>query len=106
MLDGIELHELWELFEEVIKRRASRTDTVRAGYGEMPRERFTITEKVAYIKHLLTHGRVRLFALLDDCRSRREMIVTFLALLEMIRRGLLIAQQENDFADISCEAAA
>jgi chromatin segregation and condensation protein Rec8/ScpA/Scc1 (kleisin family) len=33
------------------------------------------------------------------------MIVTFLAVLEMMRRGMMLAYQEKDFADIYCEAA-
>ena len=103
LLDGVSVHDLWEVFAEIMQRRINRTDTVRAGYGEMPRERFTVPEKVALIKHLLTLGRVRFSNLIAECRSRREMIVTFLAVLEMIRRGFINAYQEKDFADIICE---
>jgi segregation and condensation protein A len=105
VLDGIGLDDLWEVFSDIIKRRKSRTDTVRVGYGEMPRERFTVTEKITFIRHLLKQGKVRLSKLFEDCNSRREMVVTFLALLEMMRRGLLVARQDKDFADITCEAA-
>jgi segregation and condensation protein A len=105
VLEGVSITDLWEMFSEIIQRRANRTDTVRAGYGEMPRERFTVTEKISLIQHMLKQGRVRLSVLLMNCSSRREMVVTFLALLEMMRRGLLRAHQEKDFADISCEAA-
>ncbi|MCL2187638.1 MAG: segregation/condensation protein A [Defluviitaleaceae bacterium] len=104
LLDGVSMDALWEIFAEIMQRRVARTDTVRAGYGEMPRERFTVPEKVALIKHLLTQGRVRFSKLIAQCRSRREMIVTFLAVLEMIRRGMMLAYQEKDFADIYCEA--
>ena len=103
ILEDISLQQLWEVFGEVMARRAAKTDTVRAGYGEMPRERFTIPEKVSYIRHILQQGPTRLFALLEDCRSKNEMIVTFLAVLEMVRRGMIQTQQEHDFADILCE---
>jgi len=105
VLEGVTVADLCEIFAEIMQRRAARTDTVRAGYGEMPRERFSVTEKITLIRHMLKQGKVRLFALLTDCHSRREMVVTFLALLEMMRRGMLKAQQDTDFADISCEAA-
>jgi len=104
-LDGIPMADLWQLFSDLMMRQTSRTDTVRAGYGEMPRERFTVPEKVAYIRGKLAQGRVKLSTLLYECRSRREMIVTFLALLEMIRRGIMLARQDDDFADVTCEAA-
>jgi segregation and condensation protein A len=105
VLEGVSVGDLWETFTEIMRRKDSRTDTQRAGYGEMPRERFTVTEKVAYIRHLLKQGRVNMFDLFMQCRSRGEMVTTFLALLEMIRRGMLKAHQDRDFADISCEAA-
>jgi segregation and condensation protein A len=105
VLDGVSVNDLWETFTEIMQRRVARTDTVRAGYGEMPRERFTVPEKIALIRHLLTQGRVRLSMLFEHCGSRREMVVTFLALLEMMRRGILKARQDKDFADITCEAA-
>jgi len=104
-LEGISMEDLWEMFSEIIRRREAKTDTVRVNYGELPRERFTISEKVVLIKHLLKDGPVTLSALVADCRSRQEMIVTFLALLEMMRRGILRAYQEKDFADVRCEAA-
>jgi len=105
VLEGVSVGDLLEAFTEMMRRRESRTDTQRAGYGQMPRERFTVTEKIAYIRHMLKEGRVRLSALLIECKTRGEMITTFLALLEMIRRGMLKAHQDMDFADISCEAA-
>lgn len=105
VLDGIAVQDLFAVFEEMMKRQNRRIDTVRAGYGEMPRDRFTVTAKIAHIQERLRGGRVRFLSLLEECRTRREMVVTFLALLEMIRRGILVAKQENDFGDITCEAA-
>jgi segregation and condensation protein A len=104
-LDGITVDALWEMFADIMQRRASREDTQHADYGDMPRERFTVPEKIALIRHMLKKGRVRLSALLLNCRTRMEMVVTFLALLEMMRRGILRAHQEKDFSDISCESA-
>jgi segregation and condensation protein A len=105
VLEGVSAKDLWEMFNDIMLRRAARTDTQHANYGEMPRERFTIPEKISYIKRLLRLGKVFLSALLEECRTRREMVVTFLALLEMMRRGMVSAHQEKDFDDITCEAA-
>jgi len=93
--------QLTDLFVEVMSRKEYRRDTVRAGYGKMPRDRFTVTEKVTHIRHILTaHGRASLRALFSDCRSKNEMVVTFLALLEMIRQGEIHANQPAAFADV------
>ena len=106
VMAGVALSEIWHIFSDVMSRREARRDPIRAGFGEMPRERFTVPEKVALIrKRLESESRVRLFQLFDECRSRGEMIVTFLALLEMIRRGTVKAVQKNSFEDVYCEAA-
>jgi len=100
-LDTITLSRLAKVFADVIARKEERIDVIRAGYGEMPREKFSVTEKVAHIKNYLKNaGRLNLFALFYDCRSKNEMVVTFLALLEMVRRGMILAAQESAFADV------
>jgi len=106
IMDGIGLSNLWQVFTEVMSRRAAKRDPIRSGFGEMPRERFTIPEKIAYIHSRIKEaGQVRLSALFETCRTRIEMVVTFLALLEMIRQGQITARQENAFEDVYCKAA-
>ena len=39
--------------------------------------------------------------ILEAARSIQEVIVTFLAILEMIRRGMIVAKQKSPFAEIS-----
>jgi segregation and condensation protein A len=106
VLDDVDLSLLWQLFNDVINRRESRIDVVRADYGDMPRERFTVTEKIARLQdYLQTHGRFYLSQILEECVNRREMVVTFLALLEMIRRGLMQVRQDKMFKEIFCTEA-
>jgi len=95
------LSYLNQIFIDVMSRKEGRTDTIRAGYGEMPRDKFTVTEKVTYIGDVLkTQRRLNLFTLFHDCRSKNEMVVTFLALLEMVRRGMIHAAQPAAFGDV------
>jgi len=98
-LIGIE--DLTAVLLDLLSRRAHKRDKVRADYGEMPRERFTIPEKVAHITQVLqANGRAMLSTLFDDCQNKSEMIVTFLAVLEMVRRQQIIAMQSSTFADV------
>jgi len=106
VMEGVDLSRIWNIFEDIMNRRAARRDTIRAGFGEMSRERFTVPEKVAYIRRRISEdGHVHLFALFEYCRSRNEMVVTFLALLEMVRRGMITARQDAAFDDVYCESA-
>jgi len=101
VMDLISIPQLEEIFAEIMRRCANKIDTVRAGYGEMPKERFTVTEKVGFIRNVLQEkGRLSLSSLFLRCTSRREMIVTFLAILEMMRRGLILASQLKAFGDV------
>lgn len=95
------LQKLNDLFKDVMAKKEEKRDVVRAGYGKMPRDRFTIGEKVAYIRSALSvSGRASLRLLLTQCHSKNEMVVTFLALLEMIRQGEVKAAQESAFDDV------
>jgi len=101
VMDLISLSGLMEIFTDVMARRESRRDTMRAGYGEMPRERFTLTEKVQYMRQILNkEGELNLQALFLRCQSKDEMVVTFLAVLEMVRRGMARANQVSSFAEV------
>ena len=101
------LDELWTIFTEILSRKADRRDTIRAGYGTMAKDRFTMPEKLASLKQLLLHdGKFSLRAVLTECLSKSEMVVTFLALLELIRQGMALARQDVAFGDVHCVAAA
>jgi segregation and condensation protein A len=94
---------LFRLFFDVLKRRESRVDKMHADYGDMPRDRFTVQEKIIWLRdYLKTHGRFPLSVIFEGCISRGELVVTFLALLEMVRQGLMRVQQNILFKEIWC----
>jgi segregation and condensation protein A len=101
VMDLISLSTLADIFSDVLKRVEARVDTVRGGFGQMARDNFTVAEKVLAISEILVRqGRTGLVALFEACRSRIEMVVTFLAVLEMTRRGQVLIKQANSFEDV------
>lgn len=93
--------QLMEIFTDAINRKEWKRDIVRSGYGKVARDNFTIPEKVLTIRHALKiSGRASLLALIADCQSKNEMVVTFLAVLEMIRQGEVQVNQPDTFADV------
>jgi len=106
VMDLVPISQLEAIFADIMRRAASKIDTVRSGYGEMPKEKFSVTTKVAFMRDALKHSpQLSLLGLFESCSSRREMIVTFLALLEMLRRGHAVARQNVSFDDIEISAA-
>jgi segregation and condensation protein A len=66
--------------------------------------RITIREKIALIaKRLGKNRRANFSGLLGKKPSRLEVVVTFLALLELVKRYAVSAQQERLFSDIRIE---
>jgi segregation and condensation protein A len=69
---------------------------------EVQGEIFTIEEKMALIQRRLAEDRTLSFGrLLESCRLRMEAIVTFMALLELMRLGEVRIVQSELFGDIT-----
>jgi segregation and condensation protein A len=68
---------------------------------EVQAEVYDVEDKMALIASTLAeHGSVRFIDLLLRCRIRAEMIVTFIALLELIKLGQALVVQNESFGDI------
>ncbi|MBI4759925.1 MAG: segregation and condensation protein A [Chloroflexota bacterium] len=99
-LSNITLEKLVAAAEEVFSREKARKPlgTVIAA------PRVTIREKIELItKTLKTVQRTAFSALIKDSKSRLEIVVTFLAMLELIKRYRIQAHQEGLFGDIELD---
>jgi segregation and condensation protein A len=72
----------------------------------VPPPRVTIRQKISLIAEFLRQHRKGTFEqLLDDRRYRLDVVVTFLALLELVKRSMVVAQQDALFGRIAFEPA-
>ncbi len=69
----------------------------------VPRERYTVEDRMAFILHRLAAEERLLFTGLFRSADREECITTFLALLELIKLGKAIARQAELFGEIFIE---
>lgn len=68
---------------------------------QITRETLTVKDKISLIMEILEEkDTVRFEDLFKEDRSRRQLIISFVALLELIRLGLVRAYQEKDFGNI------
>jgi segregation and condensation protein A len=80
----------------VLKRLTSREDL-----REIFEDKWSVSEKIEYLMKVLTErGSVRFSELFEGVTSRSEVVVTFLALLELIRLKQLTAMQRDPFGEI------
>ncbi len=68
---------------------------------QVMKEVVSISEKIAHIQTLIS-GKLEtsLSSLLKDAKSKTEVIVTFLALLELTKQRIVVLEQSEHFADI------
>ncbi len=95
ILEGVTLDDLFRAFRQVLER-------AREEVGEIPTEEVKVAEKMQAILDLLAaHAEgVEFPALFPPGRSKLDVIVTFLALLELIMERLVRAHQPKPFATI------
>lgn len=67
---------------------------------EIPKDEYTVEEKVIFLKETLIECKEIEFEKLFKTFSRNEVITTFQALLEMLKRQYLMVEQEETFGGI------
>jgi segregation and condensation protein A len=101
-LGEVGIFQLINAFQTVIKRIEARQDV-----QEIPGERVSVSEKIeAIVQRVAAGTSVRFSDLFGAVASRLEVVVTFLALLELIRLKQVRAVQKNIFEEIEIAAAA
>lgn len=92
---------LQRVFDEVLHRASDRVDPVRSTFGTIEKEEINMGEKVLYIKNFLyEHQSTDFRSLLEQGRSKEEIIVAFLVVLEMMKTGVIVISQEGTFGPI------
>lgn len=100
-LEGVTLDTLLAAVKEALAQRPAE-DGAPEEEAVIHIEPVTVNEKIAEVSQVLRRnsGRHRLKPLLAECKTRTEVVVLFLAILEMIKGGRLWAEQETPFGDI------
>ena len=89
------LFDLLRVFREVLKRAEAQIEM------EIARDEMTIAEKLAQIHAMLEESeRINVRELFEMSRSKRELIITFLALLELVKEWKIYLIQNEPFGDI------
>jgi segregation and condensation protein A len=87
--------QLFEVFRDVLQRREAITEI------EIARDEMTMAEKIAEIKAVLASGEeVRARDIFERAGSRREMVLIFLAILELVKELAVRLKQSKTFGEI------
>ena len=100
-LMGVTMEDLYLAFQEVMQRKESKVDHVRSSFRAVERDLFTIQDKMDYIRDLLIlQPQITFFGIFRRKSRKMEKVVTFLALLELIKRKEVQITQQGTFSEI------
>lgn len=96
LLGDISTFDLLRVLQKVLDRQ------IEAPVATIRREPFTLSERVRQVLKRVSSTRIGLSfeEICDDCESRLEIVITFLAVLELIRRNHVSIEQLSLFDEI------
>lgn len=101
LLEGMSLRRLNQIFKEVLRRQNDKIDPIRSTFGKIQKEEVSVDDKMEYLnEYIVTHRKFSFRELLEHQKSKLQIVVTFLAILEMMKVGSIMVEQENTFEDI------
>ena len=103
LIEEVGIFDLINAFQKVLKRIGSQKEDLR----EIFAENFTVSDKIDHLLRLTSSGvSIRFEECFAGAATRTEIVVTFLAMLELIRLKRLRVRQEAHFGEIWIEPPA
>jgi segregation and condensation protein A len=96
LLGDVGILDLINAFQRALKRLPPPEKT-----GEIREETFTVTDRINHLMHMIDRGvSMRFEELFGEASTRTELVVTFLAILELIRMKQFRVRQDEEFGEI------
>lgn len=104
LLDGLTLAKLQQVFDSVMKRKKARLDPVRSQFGTIQKEPVSLEQRIeTVLDYARNHKNFCFRQLLEKQPDRLGVVVTFLAVLELMKLGKIRLTQEQAFEEMYIE---
>ena len=105
LCDGLTLNRLNEIFQMVMKKQVEKIDPIRSKFGTIEREEISIEERMDTIRDQVKGLKgISFRTLLEIQASKINVIVTFMAILELMKVGAITVRQDGLFDDIMIDS--
>ncbi len=105
LVSDVTLTQLNEIFKSIMKKQVDKIDPIRSKYGKIEKEEVSLEDKMLQLENYARDNKYFSFRnLLEKQSSKVEIIVTFLAILELMKVGKIFISQEKIFDDIKIES--
>ena len=106
LLEDVTLAKLNNIFKQVMQRVEDKVDPIRSKFGKIEKEEVSLPDKMEYVKEYASvHKHFSFKDLLLQQKSKMHVIVSFLAILELMKIGFINIVQEEIFDDIIIDLA-
>lgn len=104
LLDGLTLTRLHEIYKSILRRQEDKIDPIRSKFGRIEKEDVSLPEKLTFVEsYAKEHKTFSFRSLMEKQKGKTQIVVTFLAILELMKSGLIRIRQEQIFDDIYIE---
>lgn len=101
LVADLTLSKLNEIFQSIMKKQVDKIDPIRSKFGKIQKEEISLEDcMVSLENYAKRHKKFSFRRLLEGAKSKTEIIVTFLAILELMKMGAILITQEAIFDDI------
>lgn len=105
LMSDVTLARLNEIYKSIMKKQADKIDPVRSKFGKIEKEEVSLEDKMVYLEeYAMNHEHFSFRNLLEAQAGKIEIIVTFLAILELMKTGKIMISQEYIFDDIKIKS--
>lgn len=104
LVGDMNLEKLHAVFLSVMRRQEDKLDPIRSKFGRIEQEEVSLPDKMTYVETFARSRKKFSFReLLERQCSKTQVVVTFLAILELMKTGLIRISQEYIFDEIQIE---
>lgn len=101
LIGDLTLAKLQEIYRSIIKKQEDKVDPIRSKFGKIEKEEVSLEDKMTDLyQYALTHKHFSFRGFLEKQSGKVQVIVTFLAILELMKTGVIQIRQEQLFDDI------
>lgn len=104
LLQGITILKLFNIYNNLITIYNNKMNTGNTIEREIPIDRFKVEDKIEELsKRIHEEKRIIFSKIMNECKNKIEIVVSFLALLELIKLRIVSVVQECNFEEIYIE---
>lgn len=101
LLKGISLDSIHDMLVDVARRRLDAVDRVRAKFSVIKREKISLQGRIRdVLEYARSHGSFSFRHMLKKKSNKMEVVVSFLAVLELMKMGKITLEQHKPFSDM------